>query len=100
LWSTSGNGIEVEDNLFYRVFNGIGLTMINSTGIPSHPDGPRKIFARNKIVLDQDDYTPNSPRQWGILLAHSQGGSPSAASNSVLAMQTIEENTVSLLSSN
>src|SRR5204862_8127317 len=50
LWSTSGNGIEVEDNLFYRVFNAIGLTMIKSTGIPSHRDASRKIFRTNKIL--------------------------------------------------
>jgi hypothetical protein len=98
LWSTTGNGIEIRDNLFYRVNRGIGFTTINSVGLSSHQDGPRKIIAENNITLEEDDYSTIPPSQWGILFVYDKGGSPSSSSNSVNCLHTIEENTVTLLS--
>lgn len=98
--SATSNGIEIEDNLFYRVCRGIGFTTINGVGLPSHIDGPRKILANNRIILEEDDFSPPSMSQWGILFVYDKGGSPSVASNSVHCLHTIEENTVSLLSTN
>jgi hypothetical protein len=88
--STPGSSIEVEDNILYRVQRGIFFTGLNSV------EERRKIIARNRITLEEDD-APGQVLQWGIMFNGNKGGNPSVPSNSLNCLNSIEENTVTVL---
>ncbi|MBL7932787.1 MAG: hypothetical protein JNL60_12835, partial [Bacteroidia bacterium] len=94
VWSTIGIGAQIEDNLIYRSYKGISIDALNSVDIALKTDGPRKVIARNNIVVEED-LTFNS-LQHGIAYTNSMPaagtGSPGPLGQE---LQSIEENILS-----
>jgi hypothetical protein len=97
VYSTMSSGIEVSDNLFYRVFRGIGLSTVNANTAASPASQARKVIARNRVILDEDDVTPIPPKQTGIIFCFNKGGTPSSPTLSTSCLHSIESNTLSML---